>query len=61
MKTIKGIGIKSRNFDKFKKVADLIYFDGALLSQTTATTISSIGLTKMIRTIAGCSSESITT
>lgn len=32
MKTIKGIGIKSRNFDKFKKVADLIYFDGALLS-----------------------------
>ena len=32
MKTIKGICIKKRNFDKFKKVADLIYFDGPLLS-----------------------------
>lgn len=32
MKTIKGICIKNRNFDKFKKVADLIYFDGPLLS-----------------------------
>lgn len=32
MKTIKGIEIKNRNFDKFKKVADLIYFDGPLLS-----------------------------
>ena len=32
MKTIKGISIRNRNFDKFKKVADLIYFDGPLLS-----------------------------
>ena len=32
MKTIKGICIKKRNFDKFKKVADLIYFD-ALVSR----------------------------
>ena len=32
MKKIKGICIKNRNFDKFKKVADLIYFDGPLLS-----------------------------
>lgn len=32
MKTIKGIEIKNSNFDKFKKVADLIYFDGPLLS-----------------------------
>ena len=32
MKTIKGIEIKNCNFDKFKKVADLIYFDGPLLS-----------------------------
>lgn len=26
MKTIKGIEIKNSNFEKFKKVADLIYF-----------------------------------
>lgn len=32
MKTIKGIEIKNSNFEKFKKVADLIYFDGPLLS-----------------------------
>ena len=32
MKTIKGICLKKRNFDKFKKVANLIYFDGPLLS-----------------------------
>lgn len=32
MKTIKRIETKNCNFDKFKKVADLIYFDGPLLS-----------------------------
>ena len=37
MKQIKGIGIKTRNFDKFKKVADLIFFDGPLLSHYVTT------------------------
>lgn len=32
MKQIKGINIKIKDFSKFKKVADLIYFDGPLLS-----------------------------
>lgn len=32
MKQIKGISIKKRDFSNFKKVADLIYFDGPLLS-----------------------------
>lgn len=32
MKQIKGINIKKRDFNNFKKVADLIYFDGPLLS-----------------------------
>lgn len=32
MKQIKGINIKKRDFSNFKKVADLIYFDGPLLS-----------------------------
>ena len=32
MKQIKGINIKRRDFSNFKKVADLIYFDGPLLS-----------------------------
>lgn len=32
MKQIKGISIKIKDFSKLKKVADLIYFDGPLLS-----------------------------